>query len=83
MFLLMHFLGMYKFKPRLFGGIVILLVVGADGANSRIRQALNYERPRKLISTYQVDSSFHLEDPDGSQLNGRKIVERTPTMSSW
>ncbi|WP_337860434.1 hypothetical protein [Ferroplasma sp.] len=26
-FLLMHFLGMYKFKPRLFGGIVILLVV--------------------------------------------------------
>ena len=27
MFLLMHFLGMYKFKPRLFGGIVILLVV--------------------------------------------------------
>jgi len=27
MVLLMHFLGMYKFKPRLFGGIVILLVV--------------------------------------------------------
>lgn len=40
------------------------IVVGADGANSRIRQALNYERPRKLISTYQVDSSFHLEDQD-------------------
>jgi hypothetical protein len=27
MFLLMHFLGMSRFKPRLFGGIVILLVV--------------------------------------------------------
>lgn len=26
-FLAMHFFGMYKFKPRLFGGIVILLVV--------------------------------------------------------
>jgi geranylgeranyl reductase family protein len=40
------------------------IIVGADGANSRIRQSLNYERPRKIISTYQVDSSFYLEDQD-------------------
>jgi len=40
------------------------IIAGADGANSRIRLALNYERPKKIISTYQVDSSFHLEDQD-------------------
>jgi geranylgeranyl reductase family protein len=40
------------------------IIVGADGANSRIRLALNYERPKKIISTYQVDSSFHLDDQD-------------------
>ncbi|MEM0140012.1 MAG: NAD(P)/FAD-dependent oxidoreductase [Ferroplasma sp.] len=40
------------------------MVVGADGATSIIRKSLNYERPKKLISTYQVDSSFHLEDQD-------------------
>ncbi|WP_337860433.1 geranylgeranyl reductase family protein [Ferroplasma sp.] len=40
------------------------VIVGADGATSRIRSSLNYERPQKLISTYQVDSSFKLEDQD-------------------
>ncbi len=40
------------------------VVVGADGANSTIRRVLNYERPEKIISTYQVDSSFYLEDQD-------------------
>lgn len=40
------------------------IIVGADGANSKIRNALNYERPKKIISTYQVDSSFHLDDQD-------------------
>lgn len=40
------------------------IIVGADGANSRIRLSLNYERPKKIISTYQVDSSFHLDDQD-------------------
>lgn len=40
------------------------VIVGADGANSRIRASLNYEKPGKLISTYQVDSSSQLEDQD-------------------
>ncbi len=40
------------------------VIVGADGANSTIRRVLNYERPKKIISTYQVDSSFYLEDQD-------------------
>ncbi len=40
------------------------VIVGADGANSTVRKSLNYERPKKLISTYQVDSSFHLDDQD-------------------
>ncbi len=40
------------------------VIVGADGANSTIRRVLNYERPKKIISTYQVDSSVYLEDQD-------------------
>ncbi len=40
------------------------IVVGADGANSRVRKSLNYEMPKKIISTYQVDSAYSIEDQD-------------------
>ena len=40
------------------------VVVGADGANSIVRKDLYNEKPRRVISTYQVDSAFRMEDQD-------------------
>ena len=55
MFLLMHFLGMYKFKPRLFGGLVILIVVLMIMAG--------------VYSTYLYDSNgITTRDIDGTSL---------------
>ncbi len=53
MFLLMHFLGMPKFKPRLFGGIVILLVVLiiAGGMYSTYFYDLNGKETQNISGT--------------------------------
>ena len=40
------------------------IVVGADGSNSIVRKELYNVQPRKLISTYQVDSAVRMEDQD-------------------
>lgn len=40
------------------------IVVGADGSNSMVRKELYNVQPRKLISTYQVDSAVRMEDQD-------------------
>jgi hypothetical protein len=52
-FLLMHYLGMYKFKPRLFGGIVILLIVLiiAAGMYSTYFYDLNGEHRQDIKGT--------------------------------
>ncbi len=38
------------------------VVVGADGANSIVRKDLYNEKPKRVISTYQVDSAFRMDD---------------------
>lgn len=38
------------------------IIVGADGVNSIVRKELGYERPSRVISTYQVDSAARMED---------------------
>lgn len=38
------------------------VVVGADGANSTVRKEVYGERPRRIVSTYQVDAAFRMED---------------------
>lgn len=40
------------------------VVIGADGANSIVRKDLYTEKPRRVVSTYQVDSAFKMEDQD-------------------
>lgn len=40
------------------------VVVGADGANSIVRKDLYHEKPGRVVSTYQVDSAFRMEDQD-------------------
>lgn len=40
------------------------VVVGADGVNSVVRKEVFRTRPSRIISTYQVDSSFRMEDQD-------------------
>ena len=40
------------------------VVIGADGANSIVRKDLFMEKPRRVVSTYQVDSAFKMEDQD-------------------
>lgn len=38
------------------------VVIGADGANSIVRKDLYKEKPKRVVSTYQVDSAFRMED---------------------
>lgn len=38
------------------------VVIGADGANSIVRKDLYPEKPKRVISTYQVDSAFRMDD---------------------
>lgn len=40
------------------------IIVGADGANSVVRKDLYGEKPRRVVSTYQVDTAFRMEDQD-------------------
>lgn len=40
------------------------VVIGADGANSVVRKDLYREKPKRVISTYQVDSAHRMEDQD-------------------
>lgn len=40
------------------------VVIGADGANSIVRKELFSEKPRRVVSTYQVDSAFRMDDQD-------------------
>ena len=40
------------------------VVIGADGANSIVRKDLYPEKPKRVVSTYQVDSAFKMEDQD-------------------
>ncbi len=40
------------------------IVVGADGINSIIRKSLFETRPGKVVSCYQVDSAYEMEDQD-------------------
>ena len=54
-FLLMHFFGMYKFRPRLFGGLVILIVVLMIAAG--------------IYSTYFYDlNGQHSQDIQGTSM---------------
>ncbi len=38
------------------------VVIGADGANSVVRKDTYGEKPKRIVSTYQVDSAFRMED---------------------
>jgi digeranylgeranylglycerophospholipid reductase len=40
------------------------IVIGADGANSIVRKSLYTTRPSRVVSTYQVDASFTMQDQD-------------------
>lgn len=40
------------------------VVIGADGANSVVRKDLYGEKPKRIVTTYQVDSAFRMEDQD-------------------
>ena len=40
------------------------IVIGADGANSVVRKDLYEERPKRIVSTYQVDSAVRMEDQE-------------------
>ncbi len=40
------------------------VVVGADGANSVVRKDIYAEKPKRIVSTYQVDSAFRMDDQD-------------------
>lgn len=40
------------------------VVIGADGANSIVRKDVYSEKPRRVVSTYQVDSAFRMEDQE-------------------
>lgn len=40
------------------------VVVGADGANSVVRKDIYGEKPRRIVTTYQVDSAYKMEDQD-------------------
>lgn len=40
------------------------IIVGADGANSVVRKDLFGEKPRRVVSTYQVDSAYRMEDQE-------------------
>ena len=40
------------------------IVIGADGANSIVRKSLFPYRPRRVVSTYQVEASKRMEDQD-------------------
>ncbi|AAT43153.1 geranylgeranyl reductase family protein [Picrophilus oshimae] len=40
------------------------IIIGADGVNSTVRRLLSNERPSRIISTYQVDSSYKMDDQD-------------------
>lgn len=40
------------------------IIVGADGANSIVRKDLYHEKPRRVVSTYQVDAAFRMEEQD-------------------
>lgn len=40
------------------------IVVGADGINSIVRKELFHSRPGRIISCYQVDSAYEMEDQD-------------------
>jgi geranylgeranyl reductase family protein len=40
------------------------IVIGADGANSIVRKSLYGHRPSRVVSTYQVDASFTMDDQD-------------------
>lgn len=40
------------------------VVVGADGANSVIRKDVYGEKPKRIVTTYQVDSAYRMEDQD-------------------
>ncbi|EQB73282.1 MAG: hypothetical protein AMDU4_FER2C00084G0014 [Ferroplasma sp. Type II] len=59
-FLLMHFFGMYKFRPRLFGGLVILIVVLMIAAG--------------IYSTYFYDlNGQHSQDIQGTSIGNQYI----------
>ena len=40
------------------------IVIGADGANSIVRKSLFPYRPKRVVSTYQVEASSRMEDQD-------------------
>lgn len=40
------------------------VIIGADGANSIVRKDLFGEKPRRVVSTYQVDAAFRMDDQD-------------------
>lgn len=39
-------------------------IIGADGINSRVRRELFGNRPSRLVTAYQVDSAYAMEDQD-------------------
>ncbi len=39
-------------------------IIGADGLNSRVRRDLFATRPSRLVTAYQVDSAYRMEDQD-------------------
>lgn len=41
-----------------------MAVVGADGVNSRVRRELFDSRPSRMVTAYQVDSAYTMEDQD-------------------
>lgn len=39
-------------------------IIGADGLNSRVRRDLYDSRPSRIVTAYQVDSAYRMEDQD-------------------
>lgn len=44
------------------------VVVGADGVNSRVRRDIYGNRPRRIVSAYQVDAAYELPDQDSVEV---------------
>lgn len=61
------------------------VVIGADGANSVVRKDIYIEKPKRIVTTYQVDSAYRMEDQDsvsvylGSQISRGFFAWAVPT----
>lgn len=44
------------------------ILIGADGINSRVRRDLFQERPGRIVSAYQVDSAYRMEDQESVEV---------------